>query len=117
VERGGGFPDIRNDNGVRLKNAKPSGFQNETLLKFSKPFLMGDYKDLIVYQKAYKLAMDIFHLTKSFPKEEKYSLTDQFRRSSRSVCAKLILFLNLLITKLKIRKQKFGLTFQKTVTI
>jgi four helix bundle protein len=50
---------------------------------------MGDYKDLIVYQKAYKLAMDIFHLTKSFPKEEKYSLTDQFRRSSRSVCANL----------------------------
>jgi len=31
---------------------------------------MGDYKDLIVYQKAYKLAMDIFHVTKSFPKEE-----------------------------------------------
>jgi hypothetical protein len=34
---------------------------------------MEDYKDLIVYQKAYKPAMDIFHLTKSFPKEEKYS--------------------------------------------
>jgi four helix bundle protein len=38
---------------------------------------MGDYKDLIVYQKAYKLAMDIFQITKSFPTEEKYSLTDQ----------------------------------------
>ena len=45
--------------------------------------------NLIVYQKAYKLAMDIFLLTKSFPKEEMYSLTDQIRRSSRSVCANI----------------------------
>jgi len=43
------------------------------------------FKDLIVYQKAYKLAMDIFEISKKFPKEEKYSLTDQIRRSSRSV--------------------------------
>jgi len=50
---------------------------------------MGDYKDLIVYQKAYKLAMDIFEESKKFPSEEKFSLTDQVRRSSRSVCANL----------------------------
>ncbi|HEX2920991.1 MAG TPA: four helix bundle protein [Bacteroidales bacterium] len=43
------------------------------------------YKDLIVYQKSYKLAMEIFEITKSFPSEEKYSLTDQIRRSSRAV--------------------------------
>ncbi len=43
------------------------------------------FKDLIIYQKAYKLAMEIFEISKSFPKEEKYSLTDQIRRSSRSV--------------------------------
>ena len=43
------------------------------------------FKDLIVYQKAYKLANEIFEISKSFPKEEKYSLTDQMRRSSRSV--------------------------------
>ena len=43
------------------------------------------FKDLIVYQKAYKLAMEIFEISKDFPKEEKYSLTDQMRRSSRSV--------------------------------
>jgi four helix bundle protein len=43
------------------------------------------FKDLIVYQKAYKLAMEIFEISKSFPKEEKFSLTDQIRRSSRSV--------------------------------
>ena len=48
--------------------------------------LMGDYKDLIVFQKAYVLAMDIFEETKNFPTEEKFSLTDQIRRSSRSVC-------------------------------
>lgn len=43
------------------------------------------FKDLIVFQKAYKLAMDIFEISKSFPKEEKFSLTDQIRRSSRAV--------------------------------
>jgi len=89
---------------------------------------MGDYKDLIVYQKAYKLAMDIFHITKSFPAEEKYSLSDQIKRSSRSVCAnllklieggniKLIFFPNSQTVKLKIQKQKFGLIFQKTAVI
>lgn len=46
-------------------------------------------KDLRVYQKAYDLAMQIFEVTKSFPKEEKYALTDQIRRSSRSVCSNL----------------------------
>jgi len=43
------------------------------------------FRDLIVYQKSYKLAVDIFHLSKSFPAEEKYVLTDQMRRSSRSI--------------------------------
>lgn len=43
------------------------------------------YKDLKVFRLSYKLAMDIFEITKSFPKEEKYSLVDQIRRSSRSV--------------------------------
>ncbi|MGZ5189846.1 MAG: four helix bundle protein [Flavisolibacter sp.] len=48
---------------------------------------MGDYKDLKAFQKAYKLAMDIFNISKDFPTEEKYSLTNQIRKSSRSVCA------------------------------
>ncbi len=47
--------------------------------------MVNSFKELIVYQKAYKLAMDIFELSKKFPKEERYSLTDQIRRSSRSV--------------------------------
>ena len=49
---------------------------------------MGNYKgfrDLIVYQKSYALALDISRITKKFPKEEQYVLTDQIRRSSRSV--------------------------------
>lgn len=46
-------------------------------------------KDLIVYKKAYELAMEIFHASKNFPKDEKYALTDQMRRSSRSVCSNL----------------------------
>src|SRR5215471_14318216 len=45
--------------------------------------------ELEVYKKAFQVAMDIFRLSKAFPKEETYSLTDQIRRSSRSVCANL----------------------------
>lgn len=48
-----------------------------------------DYRDLIAYQKAFNLAMRIFQERKSFPPEEKFSLTDQIRRSSRSVCTNL----------------------------
>ena len=50
---------------------------------------MQGHRDLKVYQLAYKLAMEIFHLSKHFPKEEQYSLTDQIRRSSRSVAANI----------------------------
>lgn len=50
---------------------------------------MGHYKELIAYKKAYELAMKIFLTTKQFPREEKFSLIDQIRRSSRSVCANL----------------------------
>ena len=45
------------------------------------------HQELDVYKKALDAAMELFELTKQFPKEELYSLTDQIRRSSRSVCA------------------------------
>ena len=45
---------------------------------------MGTYKDLLLYKKSFALAMEIFAVSKQFPKEETYSLTDQIRRSSRS---------------------------------
>ncbi|MEM7530584.1 MAG: four helix bundle protein [Chloroflexota bacterium] len=45
------------------------------------------HTDMDVYNKALDVAMEVFEVSKSFPKEERYSLTDQIRRSSRSVCA------------------------------
>jgi four helix bundle protein len=48
---------------------------------------MPGYKTLLAYQKAKQVADEIFIVSKAFPAEEKYSLTDQIRRSSRSVCA------------------------------
>jgi four helix bundle protein len=48
-----------------------------------------NFKETTVYKKTFGLSMEIFEVSKSFPKEEKYSLTDQVRRSSRSVCANL----------------------------
>jgi four helix bundle protein len=47
------------------------------------------HTELEVYKKAFDCAMNVFERSKSFPKEETYSLTDQIRRSSRSVCANL----------------------------
>lgn len=47
------------------------------------------HQDLEVYKKAFDAAMQIFELSKGFPKEETYSLTDQIRRSSRSVLANM----------------------------
>ena len=47
------------------------------------------FQDLLAYQKSFALAMKIFKISKSFPKEETYSLTDQIRRSSRSVSANI----------------------------
>ena len=48
-----------------------------------------DFKKLLAYQKSFDLAMSIFEISKTFPKEETYSLTDQIRRSSRSVSANI----------------------------
>ena len=56
---------------------------------YHKLIVTGDFKDLIVYQKAYQLAKGIHTLTKTFPTDEKFSLIDQIRRSSRSVCVNL----------------------------
>ena len=47
------------------------------------------FKSLLAYQKAFALAMEIFQLSKSFPGEEKFALTTQIVRSSRSVCSNI----------------------------
>ncbi len=51
--------------------------------------MLQGHRDLKVYQLAYKLAMEVFHLSKHFPRKELYSLTDQIRRSLRSVAANI----------------------------
>lgn len=51
--------------------------------------MIRSYSDLEVYKRSFKLAMDIFWMTKEFPKEESYSLTSQITRSSRSVTANI----------------------------
>jgi len=79
------------------------------------------FKDLLAYQKAFQQACQIFDITLKFPKEERYSLTDQIRRSSRSVCANLAediekeaitntIFLNYLIVWGRIVKLSSGST-------
>jgi four helix bundle protein len=45
------------------------------------------FRDLIVYKQAHEVARQVFEITKTFPREERYSMTDQIRRSSRAVCA------------------------------
>jgi len=47
------------------------------------------FRDLEVYQRAFRLAMRIYDITKEFPNEEKYSLVDQIRRASRAVCSNI----------------------------
>jgi len=51
---------------------------------------MGDYRTLLAYQKAFAIAMKIYHLSKKFPSEERFGLTAQIRNSSRSVCANIV---------------------------
>jgi four helix bundle protein len=51
--------------------------------------MTGSFKDLMAYQLAFEAATTIFKITKRFPKDETYSLIDQIRRSSRSVCVNI----------------------------
>ena len=85
-----------------------------------------NFKETRLFKLAFEQAMDIWETSKQFPKEETYSLTDQMRRSSRSVCAnigeaygrnviRLTLFQKLPIVMLRIRRQIFGLIFRKLV--
>ena len=85
-EKGKMGPREKGTEGLREK-----GKRREDINLKSKIYAMKirTHKDLETYQLAFETSMEIFELTKKFPKEEKYSLTDQIRRSSRSVCANL----------------------------
>jgi four helix bundle protein len=48
---------------------------------------MGTFRDLTVYKKAFKLSMEIYEISRKFPNDERFGLTSQIRRSSRSVCS------------------------------
>ncbi len=71
---------------MRDEGGKDEKDENRNEMKTNKIRMV---RDLKVYRKAFDCAMDIFELTKQFPKEERYSLTDQIRRASRSVCSNL----------------------------
>ena len=60
-----------------------------SLLKLITMKILRSHKELEVYQLAFKTSMEIFHISKSFPKDEIFSLTSQIRRSSRSVSANI----------------------------
>jgi four helix bundle protein len=72
---------------MKRQGDKETGGQGDE--KKSMQAKIRSHRDLDVYKRAFATAMKIFHLSKRFPKEETFSLTDQGRRSSRSVCANL----------------------------
>ena len=65
------------------------------------------FRELDVYKKAFEMAMRIYEITKTFPPEEKYSLVDQIRRASRSVCSNLAE---------SWRKRKYPAVFKNKIT-
>ena len=62
---------------------------NDEFAPTRKNVTIRSHRDLEVFQRAMDAAMQVFEISKAFPKEETYSLTDQVRRSSRSVCANI----------------------------
>jgi four helix bundle protein len=75
--------------GLLVKTAGEQGAGEQGAREMAKKEPIQSHEDLEVYQIAFDAAMKIFAQSKKFPTEEKYSLTDQIRRSSRSVCANL----------------------------
>ena len=75
---------------VRYRRSDVGGRKYQRIRSFTlESKRINSAKELRVYKAAYALAMEIFSVSKKWPKEERYSLTDQIRRSSRSVCANL----------------------------
>jgi four helix bundle protein len=72
-----------------IRNQRPAALAKQQTKESSRIARINSAKDLDVYKAAYELAMKIFELSKRFPTEEKFALTSQIRRSSRSVCLNL----------------------------
>jgi four helix bundle protein len=72
-----------------VRNQRPAALEDQQMKKSARIARINSAKDLAVYKTAYELAMKIFEVSKRFPTEEKFALTSQIRRSSRSVCLNL----------------------------
>ena len=72
-----------------IRNQRPAALAKQHMKEPARIARINSAKDLAVYKAAYELAMKIFELSKRFPTEEKFVLTSQIRRSSRSVCLNL----------------------------
>jgi len=70
-------------------NQRPAALADQQMKKSARIARINPAKDLAVYKTAYELAMKIFEVSNRFPTEEKFALTSQIRRSSRSVCLNL----------------------------
>ena len=68
---------IRSKRGTRFK------VQGARMIKYQ------NHKDLLVFQRAYKISLEIYKQSRTFPKEEQYAITDQLRRSATSICANI----------------------------
>ena len=72
-----------------VRNQRPAALADQQMKKSARIARINPAKDLAVYKTAYELAMKIFEVSNRFPTEEKFALTSQIRRSSRSVCLNL----------------------------
>jgi len=79
---------VRRAEGEKMKRAEGERKRRAEGEKMRKNYI-NHFRDLEVYRRAFDAAMRIFKITKGFPAEEKYSLVDQIRRASRSVCANI----------------------------
>jgi four helix bundle protein len=70
-------------------NERQSGGEKRGISNRARKLVVRKQTDLEVYQRAFEAVMQLFELSKRFPAEERYALTDQMRRASRSVCANL----------------------------
>ena len=82
--------NTRNDWGEKTQIIEGNTTENPTDYYFFEAMASRNVKETRVYKLAFETAMEIFDISKKFPKEETYSLTDQIRRSSRSVCICLL---------------------------
>jgi len=83
------YPDNEVEKLRRYEDTKMKRQQDEKGRMPERKTTLKHFRDLEVYQKVFKAAMRIYEITKSFPNEERYSLVDQIRRSSRAVCSNL----------------------------